>query len=75
MSRNISRRQLVEPSYVEEVNAILRVAAVSGGLIQIEITKSVYIDVMNPLYVSGLGLFMDEFDTSTHHSVAFIYFH
>ncbi|MCH7573020.1 MAG: EAL domain-containing protein [Planctomycetes bacterium] len=61
---------MVEPGCVEEVNAILLVTGVSGSLIEVEITENMIItdsemiiDVMNPLRVSGIGLYMNDFGT------------
>lgn len=70
MSINVSRRQMVEPNFVEEVNAILRTTGLSSSLVKIEITESVImkdsemiIDVMNQFRAIGIELYMDDFGT------------
>jgi diguanylate cyclase len=67
---NVSRRQLSEPSFVEDVRGILREFQIPKGTINLEITESMVMDgtehtrsVLLKLRELGLGLHMDDFGT------------
>ncbi|MGN6368261.1 MAG: GGDEF/EAL domain-containing response regulator [Phycisphaerae bacterium] len=67
---NVSRRQLTEPSFVEEVRGILQEYEIAPGTINLEITESMIMDgadhtraVLLKLRDLGLGLHMDDFGT------------
>ena len=59
---------MVEPTFVEEINAFLRYTGVSDSQVKIEITESVImkdsemiIDVMNQFRENGIELYMNNF--------------
>ena len=67
---NVSRRQLSEPSFVEDVRGILQEYNIQNGTINLEITESMIMDnaehtraVLLKLRELGLGLHMDDFGT------------
>jgi len=67
---NVSRRQLAEPTFIEDVRKVLEHFQVPPGTLNLEITESMIMDdaehtrkVLHKLRDLGVGLHMDDFGT------------
>lgn len=67
---NISKRQIAEPGFVDEVRAVLARTRIPGHLVRLEVTESTVmenseavVDVLHELRTLGIELHMDDFGT------------
>jgi len=70
VSVNISKRQVAEPGFVDEVREVLAEVGISGSRLQLEITESVIMenpdsiaDVLQQFKALGIHVHMDDFGT------------
>jgi diguanylate cyclase (GGDEF)-like protein len=70
ISVNVSKRQVAEPDFVEEVRQVLQATGVPGSCLKLEITESVIMEnpdsiaeVLTQLKDLGVQIYMDDFGT------------
>lgn len=70
VSVNVSKRQVAEPGFVDEVRKVLRQVGISGSRLKLEITESVIMenpdsiaDVLQQFKDLGIQVYMDDFGT------------
>ncbi len=70
VSVNVSKRQVAEPGFVDEVRQVLSDVGISGSRLKLEITESVIMenpdsiaDVLQQFKESGIQVHMDDFGT------------
>ena len=70
ISVNVSKREVAEPGFVQEVRRLLRTTGIDGPQLKLEITESVIMDnpehiieVLRQLKQLGIELHMDDFGT------------
>jgi EAL domain-containing protein (putative c-di-GMP-specific phosphodiesterase class I) len=70
LSVNVSTRQLEEPAYLAELSAIVRETGIKPGLLQLEITESIFLRdslrigaLFNAMRAMGVKIAFDDFGT------------